>query len=138
LANLGQKEQGTRNINDTMKNEIESLKHQLTQANNYIQSQDGQFRSIQRELEMSKTSNLELKTQLEQANLRSYTAPQSRYQAPPPQYHPPPPQFEAYNQYQAPPQFVPQPAPQSYNYQPPPSSSTSTYQPSPKQEYQPK
>lgn len=110
LSQSQNREQSSRNAHESVKRELEATKNQLTQANSYIQSQDSTFRNLQRDYDMIKSTNMDLKSQLEQAKMQAnYAQQQMAYQPPPTQYRPPP-QFETFNQYKSPPQF---------NYAPP-------------------
>jgi hypothetical protein len=103
LNQLHQREQQAREAYDKVKNEF-GVFQQMNQDN---------FRNLQRDYDNLKNSNMELKAQLDQANMQAKIqatyAQQVQYQPPPVQYRPPPPQYEAYPQY-------PQP---QFNYAPP-------------------
>lgn len=135
---LGQselREQSSRNALENAKKELESVKSQLSQANSYIQTQDNQFRNLQRDLDHQKSTNIDLKTQLEAAKLQATFTQQMQYQAPATPYRPPPPQYDSYQHYQPPPpQFTY--APQEPAYPSPPSYAPSS--PPKRQEYSPK
>jgi archaellum component FlaC len=133
LNQLHQREQQTREAYDKVKSES-GVFQQMNQDN---------LRNLQRDYDNIKTSNMDLKAQLDQANMQANMqakiqanyAQQVQYQPPPQVQYRPPPQYETYPQYPPPPQFnYNPPAQHEHVYSPTPPSYTGY--PEKKQEFE--